>query len=76
MDIKPKHEEKNCPRCGGAFECRQGDIARCQCNGITLSKETGELIARRYEDCLCRKCLLELAQKPAFFREKFGASPH
>ncbi len=56
----PEHEPKTCPRCGGGFECRQGSIHRCQCVDVLLSDALREMIALRYDDCLCRDCLLEL----------------
>jgi hypothetical protein len=66
-----KHEEKYCPRCKSAFECKVGDIAQCQCFGIGLSLEEKTFLEERYEDCLCRNCLLELKQRSVFFKEKF-----
>lgn len=57
-----KHEEKYCPRCQSAFECKVGAVTQCQCSGIGLSPEERQFIADRYQDCLCRKCLLELKQ--------------
>lgn len=61
----PEHEPKRCPRCGNDFECRLGTIHRCQCADITLGDDTREAIALAYDDCLCRACLLTLAQAPA-----------
>ncbi|MHA4808372.1 cysteine-rich CWC family protein [Flavitalea flava] len=55
-----KHEEKYCPRCKSAFECKVGDITQCQCFGIGLNPEEKKFLEERYEDCLCRNCLLEL----------------
>lgn len=66
-----KHEEKYCPRCKASFECKVGDIAHCQCYGVALSPEEKKLIEDRYQDCLCRNCLLELKQRSAFFKEKY-----
>lgn len=66
-----KHEEKSCPRCHAAFECKVGDIGHCQCSGIALTDGEKQFIAERYTDCLCRKCLLELKQPEVFFTEKF-----
>jgi hypothetical protein len=57
-----KHEEKNCPRCGQQFECKVGDIAHCQCFGISFTIEEKAFIEERYEECLCRNCLLGLKQ--------------
>ena len=61
----PAHEPKRCPRCGNGFECRQGSIHRCQCVDIALSDEMRESIAQRYDDCLCRDCLMALSELEA-----------
>jgi hypothetical protein len=66
-----KHEEKKCPRCSRSFECKPGDITQCQCYGISFSIEERAFIEERYEDCLCRKCLLELKHRYTFFTEKY-----
>jgi hypothetical protein len=66
-----KHEEKYCPRCKASFECKVGDIAQCQCNSLALTVEERAFIADRYDDCLCRNCLLELKQRAVLFREKY-----
>jgi hypothetical protein len=66
-----KHEEKFCPRCKAAFECKVGDVSQCQCFGIGLSQEERAFLEDRYEDCLCRNCLLELKQRAILFREKY-----
>jgi len=66
-----KYEEKLCPRCQSRFECKPGNIASCQCYGLSLSIEEQAFIQERYEDCLCRHCLLELKQHYIFFTEKY-----
>jgi hypothetical protein len=66
-----RHEEKNCPRCGTKFECKPGSITECQCYGITLNDEERAFIEERYNDCLCRSCLLELKSRYVFFNEKY-----
>ena len=68
-----KHEEKTCPRCHAAFECKVGDITQCQCYGIKLTSEEKKFIESRYEDCLCRKCLNELHQRHTLFFITGGA---
>ena len=55
-----KYEEKICPRCENQFECKVGDIAHCQCYGISFTSEEKAFIEERYDACLCRNCLLEL----------------
>ena len=65
-----KHEEKKCPRCGGGFECKVGDILKCQCYGIELSADEEAFIKTNYSDCLCRNCLLQLKQRYLLFVEQ------
>jgi len=52
-----KHETKICPRCHSAFECRVGDITRCQCYTVKLDDAARDLLARNYSDCLCADCI-------------------
>ena len=66
-----KHEEKRCPRCSAAFECKVGTIAQCQCSAIQLTVEESAFIQAKYEDCLCINCLHELQQKYPRFKEKY-----
>lgn len=54
-----KHEVKKCPRCGQTFECRSGDILKCQCFGISINDTLQKHIAQHYDECLCRNCLAE-----------------
>jgi hypothetical protein len=65
------HEEKICPRCGNGFECKLGSITECQCSGISLNDEERAFIEERYDDCLCRSCLVELKSRYIFFKEKY-----
>lgn len=65
-----KHEQKACPRCGAAFECRVGDITKCQCYGIELTVEEEAFIASQYNDCLCRNCMQQLQQRYYLFAEQ------
>jgi len=61
------HESKSCARCQSPFECKVGNIAQCQCSGISLSDEEKTWVAANYVDCLCRSCLLEIQRE---FRRK------
>lgn len=65
------HELKPCPRCGQAFACKPGNITECQCFGINLTEEEKAFIAEKFDDCLCRNCLLDLKNKYVFFKEKY-----
>lgn len=55
-----KHEDKYCPRCNIAFECKVGNITQCQCYGIVLKDEERAFISSQYQDCLCANCMKEL----------------
>jgi len=55
-----KHEEKYCPRCREAFECKVGSILLCQCSEIRLNYEELEYLKSQYEDCLGANCMKEL----------------
>ena len=51
-----------CPRCGGGFHCGvNNDDARCACTTITLSPTTLAELRTQYVECLCLRCLAELA---------------
>jgi len=52
-----KHETKHCPRCKTSFECKVGDIIRCQCQTVTLLPETTLFLSNTNFDCLCAVCL-------------------
>lgn len=66
-----RHETKNCPRCNMAFECKPGNITQCQCFGIVMTTEQKAYIELRYNDCLCRNCLIQLQNEVELFKEKF-----
>ena len=55
-----KHEIKTCPRCNKAFECKSGDIVKCQCELVKLEQCHRDYIAQQFDDCLCAKCLVDL----------------
>jgi hypothetical protein len=65
-----KHEEKYCPRCSIAFECKAGTIMQCQCSGIQLSLEERVYVESKFEDCLCINCLAALQKEYVLFKEK------
>jgi hypothetical protein len=66
-----KHEEKYCPRCRAAFECKPGNITQCQCYEVKVGPELKAYIEQRYSDCLCRNCLLHLSDELNLFKEKY-----
>ncbi|WP_072039037.1 cysteine-rich CWC family protein [Flavihumibacter solisilvae] len=63
-----KHEQKCCSRCEGAFECRAGDIAHCQCNQVSITRQTTEFLQRTSHGCLCSRCLSEINQLVEYSR--------
>jgi Cysteine-rich CWC len=65
-----KHEEKRCPRCNTAFECKAGTIMQCQCSAIQLSLEERVYVESKFEDCLCINCLHALQKEYVLFKEK------
>jgi hypothetical protein len=65
------HEQQYCPRCNKAFECKVGNITQCQCYGIILSAEERAYIDSKYNDCICRDCLLEMKNEWVHFKNQF-----
>ncbi|MEO5891661.1 MAG: cysteine-rich CWC family protein [Ferruginibacter sp.] len=64
-----RHEDKHCPRCGIAFQCKVGNITQCQCNGVSVNQEEQQYIGKQYTDCLCFNCILVL--RAEFNTDKF-----
>jgi hypothetical protein len=54
-------DNARCPRCGGDFRCGVND-GHCACFGLQLGEALRQRIADRYSDCLCVRCLAELAR--------------
>lgn len=52
---------KTCPRCGASFECRHDLTGKCWCMDVNLTDKVRSVLKARYSDCLCRRCLDELA---------------
>nr|WP_232380801.1 cysteine-rich CWC family protein [Leptospira ainlahdjerensis] len=53
---------KPCPRCGIRFECG-AEAQSCACFSVNLSSRAKEFIEKKYQDCLCVSCLLELSSQ-------------
>ena len=67
------HENKKCPRCNTAFECKVGNVLECQCSEIKLSYEERVYVESLYTDCLCIHCLRIIQQQYVLMRKKtFG----
>ena len=56
------HENKFCPCCNEVFECKAGSITICQCMEVAVSASAKELISKKYDDCLCKYCLLKIEE--------------
>lgn len=65
------HETKCCPRCNTAFECKPGSVTQCQCFEVALTTEQRAYFEQQYNDCLCKKCLVQLQEEFEFFKEKY-----
>ncbi|MFZ4799745.1 MAG: cysteine-rich CWC family protein [Bacteroidia bacterium] len=55
--------EKICMNCNEPFECNMENITDCHCYSVKLSDENKLLIASKFEDCLCNKCLYLIIEK-------------
>jgi hypothetical protein len=66
-----EHEQKNCPCCKDEFTCKAGSITLGECRKVELSTAQRQNLAERYEDCLCRKCMIE--ERRAFNVDQFKA---
>ncbi len=56
----PAHEPKTCERCQATFECKPWQISECQCFGIEMSDAERADINKKFDDCLCRNCIIDL----------------
>lgn len=61
LDMNETAQIKICPRCTQSFACNAGNIAICQCTTVSLTADERAYISKRYTDCLCARCLRELA---------------
>jgi len=52
---------KTCARCGATFICKVDDLPHCQCVGVSVSPDLLAKLHETYSDCLCSRCLKELA---------------
>lgn len=61
-----------CPRCGGGFHCGVQE-GHCACFGLHLDAALKAQLAQRYPgQCLCLRCLAELAGAGAQGVKKTG----
>ncbi|AGA90818.1 hypothetical protein Thimo_2065 [Thioflavicoccus mobilis 8321] len=55
--------QKRCGRCGATFLCKVDELPHCQCIRVHLSDTLLEELSGSYSDCLCSRCLKQLAGK-------------
>lgn len=67
--VMQKHEEKVCPRCQQAFECKVGSVSLCQCSHVAVSEDERKYLQQCFGDCLCAGCIQAL--KADFHRKRF-----
>ena len=78
LTLMCQQKDKICPRCLAKFECRVGDITRCQCYTIKLDDAERDFLSQSYNDCLCADCMLALrmayhqAQNEIRLKQFFG----
>jgi hypothetical protein len=65
------HETKSCQRCNEVFECKPGSITQCQCFDVKLTTGQRAYLEQRYNDCLCKNCLVKMQEEFELFKEKF-----
>ena len=67
MTASPAIASERCPRCGGEFHCGVNDETPCACTGLKLDAALLSDLSRRWDGCLCLRCLVELQahQAPA-----------
>jgi hypothetical protein len=53
-------KEKRCSKCGLAFTC--GGLLGCWCKSVKLDQAI-LLEIKKYSDCLCPSCLMDMALK-------------
>ncbi|HSW05964.1 cysteine-rich CWC family protein [Aquabacterium sp.] len=63
MSPDPSPVDKRCPRCGQGFHCGITDAGPCPCTHVRLDGPTLAALRQRHADCLCLRCLGELAQQ-------------
>ncbi len=66
--IKQIYMVKECPKCRIEFDCMHNEIFKCHCSRVALNDEALKYIKENFKDCLCNKCLQEVAA--LFSKEK------
>lgn len=72
-------EHKTCERCNAEFTCNVSNISNCWCMDVQVNAAAKGMIAASYNDCLCEKCLKEIALETAgkpLTREELKPNEH
>jgi len=59
--VENKYLPRECERCGEYLYCTAN--SDCFCVDIKLSKMALDYVKNNFEDCLCEKCLKEIAKE-------------
>ncbi|TLX75345.1 cysteine-rich CWC family protein [Labilibacter sediminis] len=54
---------KKCAKCNAEFKCRHDEILECHCVQVPISDKAQRYLTQNFKDCLCNKCLWEVAKK-------------
>ncbi|MCW3805451.1 cysteine-rich CWC family protein [Plebeiibacterium marinum] len=54
---------KKCERCNSEFICRSDNVFECHCVHVPISQRAQEYLNKNFKNCLCNKCLREVAAK-------------
>lgn len=54
---------KKCAKCKAEFNCRHDEILECHCVQVPISAKAQKYLTENFKDCLCNKCLREVAEK-------------
>jgi len=52
---------KECAKCKKEFSCRHDEILECHCVQVPISAKAQKYLTENFKDCLCNKCLREVA---------------
>ena len=55
--------QKNCSKCGKAFECCN-EASGCWCENLHVESKMLEQLKNEFDNCLCQACLLAYAAEP------------
>lgn len=71
--MDPSAKQKTCQRCGAEFGCCVG--GKCWCGEEPYRLPMPKPVEAKYDDCLCRACLRDVAEE-AGWRPEDGFEPY